>query len=333
MNHTEPLAEFDTSISKYRFDTVRKQLGQQKDGSWTHGLFSDRGILQLESRPSWSPGTHQGDYVRPFKADKSREPYISWVNDAARFESPSLITDYDHLDIWPPQTNYTAYLSTETSGVFIDDSLTSRHNFSSIHPDPSFAALLQEILHHGGDIAHSLSSLLTVQAASTYYDQLPQFNGRSEVRKKSFELVLTPQTYRGYSFVMAVALTHLILLATILFQFLTNNEISSIGNAWQTFAQVKDAWTEDLLDLSTLSSDKEVNLGMKNNADAKASDRPSDLTATSSTKQEEHAVQSALQPSDLVGIRLARNGTRTELVRRQLSTNMNNVSIKSNEPK
>ncbi|ERF75021.1 hypothetical protein EPUS_08835 [Endocarpon pusillum Z07020] len=316
MNRTEPLAEFDTNISKYRYDAVRNQLGQRKDGSWTHGMFSARGILQLEPRPSWSPGTHPEDYVRPWRSVGLSSPYISWVNNAARFEYPS-VADYDPMNLWPPQVNYTAYLGTKNSGVSVDDSPVSGHNFSSIHPDPSFPALLQEILQHGGDIAHALSSLLTVLAASTYYDQLPQFNGQSEVEQTFFEPVLTPQTYRGYSFVMAVASTHLILLATILFQFLTGTKISSIGNAWQTFAQIKDPLTEELLDFNTLPSDEEVRRWMKRNADAKVSDRVSDSMGTFSNKHEEHAVQSALQPNDLVGIRLASSGTRTELARRQ----------------
>lgn len=320
MSHTEPFAEFDTSKSKYRYDKVRRQLGQRNDGSWTHGMFEDRGILQLQPRPSWRAGTHQGDYIRPHKTGGEYMPYISWVNNAARFESLNLISDFD---FWPPEVNYTAYLSTENSGVFTDDSLSSGHNFSSIYPDPSFASLLQDILHHGGDIAHGLSSLLTVQAASTYYDQLPQFNGRSETGQASFELVLTPQTYRGYSVVVAVASAHLILLVTILFQFLTGTEISNIGDAWQTLAQIKDPWTEEILDLNTLSSDREVDLWMTRNADAKVADRLSDSMETPSNEDEEHAVQSALQPSDLVGIRLASSGTRTELARRQLSGDSN----------
>ena len=235
MNRTQPLAEFDTGISKYRYDRVRNQLGQRKDGSWTHDMFSDRGILQLEPRP-WGPGTHQGDYVRPYTADELRVPYISWMNNAARFEDTSLSNAYNFMYIWPPHANFTAYLGTESSGVSVDDTRISRHNFSSIHPDPSFAGLAQDILQHGGNIAHALSSLLTVQAASTYYDQLPQFNGRSEVKQTFFEPVLTPQTYRGYSCVVAVVSTHLILLVTILFKFLTGTKISSISSAWQTFA-------------------------------------------------------------------------------------------------
>jgi hypothetical protein len=94
-------------------------------------------------------------------------PYVSWVKNAARFESFNLIANADTMD-FPFQSNYSAYLSREDGGVFVDESRTPRHNFSSIHLGPSFASLLQDILQHRGDIAHGLSSLLTVQAASTY---------------------------------------------------------------------------------------------------------------------------------------------------------------------
>lgn len=153
--------------------------------------------------------------------------------------------------------------------------------------------------------------------ASTYYDQLPQFDGSSETFQTSFELVLTPQSYRGYIAVLAVASTHLILLAIILFQLFTGTKISTIGNAWQTLAQIKEPLTE-LLDLNTLSSDREVDRWMKANADAKVAEGFSEEMRTSSDEDEEHALPSAaLRPDDIVGIWLASSGTCTELVRRR----------------
>lgn len=319
MNRTGPLTEFDDSKSKYRYDKVRRQLGQTNDGSWTHGMSEGRGILQLQPRPSWQAGTHQGDYNRssPFSWE-----YISWVNDAARFESSSLTFYSNSMDRWPPRVNVTAYLSTEKNGVFREGYCQSAYNFSSIYPDPSFSSLLQDILHHGGDIAHGLSSLITVQAGLTYYDQLLQFNGRSDAEQTFFELVLTPQRYRGYIAVVTVASVHLILVTMVLFQFLICTEISTVGNAWQTLAQIKDPLTDELLDLHTLSSDSEVNLWMKTkDAHVKAMDRLSEgLMNASSNENTTQDLPSTLRPSDVVGIRLARSGFRTELARRdQLS--------------
>lgn len=161
MNRTEPLAEFDTNNAKYRYDKVRSQLGQRNDGSWIHNRFKDRGILQLQPRPSWRAGTQQGDYIRPHNAGENWVPYISWVNNAARFESLNLVTNNDAMNS-PFESNYSAYMSRESGGVFVDDSRTSGHEFSSIHPDPSFASLLQDILQHGGDIVYGLSLLLIV---------------------------------------------------------------------------------------------------------------------------------------------------------------------------
>lgn len=116
---------------------------------------------------------------------------------------------------------------------------------------------------------------------------------------------------------LAVASTHLILLAIILFQLFTGTKISTIGNAWQTLAQIKEPLTE-LLDLNTLSSDREVDRWMKANADAKVAEGFSEEMRTSSDEDEEHALPSAaLRPDDIVGIWLASSGTCTELVRRR----------------
>jgi hypothetical protein len=68
-------------------------------------------------------------------------PYISWVNNATGFESLNLITNADTME-FPFQNKYSAYLSREDGGVFVDESRTPGNNFSSIHPDPSFASLL-----------------------------------------------------------------------------------------------------------------------------------------------------------------------------------------------
>lgn len=76
--------------------------------------------------------------------------------------------------------------------------------------------------------------------------------------------------------------------------------------------------TEEVLDLNTLSSDSEVNLWLKVNADAKVAGKLSDAMGTLSNEDKEHALPSALRPNDIVGIRLASSGTRTELARRQL---------------
>jgi hypothetical protein len=63
--------------------------------------------------------------------------------------------------------------------------------------------------------------------------------------------------------------------------------------------------TEEVLDLSTLSSDEEVKLWMRRKADAKVAGSFLDPMGTSSNEDEEHALPSALRANDIVRIRLA----------------------------
>jgi hypothetical protein len=238
------------------------------------------------------------------------------LDDAARFENVDNYFRKSFYQYVAPHAQLCSILDPRERGVFVDDNRTSVNELLSIHPDLSFSSLLQDILYHGGNLAHALSSLITVQAGSTYYDQPPQLDGRSKTEQTFFEPVLTLQQYRGYIVVVAVASAHLILVIIILFQFLTSTKISTIGNAWQTLAQIKHPWTEELLDLNKLSSDRGVNLWMKRNADGQVVSRLSDSIEVSSNEGEERELPSGLKPSDFVGIRLASSGIRTELVYR-----------------
>lgn len=310
-NRTEPVGVFDAKRMAYRYDGVRQQLGQTADG-WTYGMFEDRGILELGFRSSWQPNKTRGDYVRPYNAGPGWAPYISWLLKASQFDSSGLFSDADPMDEFS-RSNSTAHLSYEKSGV----SASSFNNvLSDIYPDPSFSSLLQDILRNGGDIAHGLSSLITVVAGSAYYDQLPQFNGNSDIEQTMFVTVLTPQRHRGYTAVFAVAIFHLVLIAIALFLFLTRTKISRIGNAWQTIAQIRDPRTEELLYLNTLATDEEAKMWMAKTAGSKEDYR---FSKYGDNAENASSTSSFLRPRGLVGIRLNNDETRTELFQHELT--------------
>jgi hypothetical protein len=319
-NRTESVGSFDAKTSVYRYDSLRQQLGQTKNGSWIEGMSEQRGILELASRPDWRPGSQPGDYIRPMtpKDKDSDEPYISFLLNGAKFEGTSPFEFSDPNVGWL-QPNWTAVLDFERGGVLSDSAVSSGYAVSDIYPDPSFSSLLQDILQNGGDIAHAVSSLITVVSGSTYYDQLGQFNGIGNTTQTMFVSVLTPQHRRGYVAVLVVTLLHLQLAGMCLLLFLMRTKVSSIGNSWQTLAQVKDPRTGRLLDLGTLATDGEVESWMMENASSEAVGHELDVIGNSGYDAAKLVPIKVWRPDDLVGVKLAGNGKRTELFSRRRS--------------
>lgn len=290
-NRTEPTPVFDHENTRWRYNNIRRQLGQSSGGSWIEGMFEDRGLLQLEKRPSWLPSG--ADYVRPYLNDSynnSSWPFQSFLLNAAKMEGPG---------------DLRAAISSNISAIATGDSRTSNIRtagnlaVASITPDQTMTGILQEILQNGGDIAHALQSFVTISSGLTYYDQLPQFNGKSSVHQTMLTFVLVPVRHRGYVAVIAVSLVHLLLAAFVVGLFTAKTSISTVGNAWQSLSQIKDIKTEDLLDHATLSTDSNVKSWMKrkevDDAEVKESGQ-------------------GLLWYDVVGIELSETGDRTQVV-------------------
>lgn len=158
--------------------------------------------------------------------------------------------------------------------------------------------MAQEILQNGGDIADALQSLITVLASSTYYDQVQQLDEQSHVQQVGFVLALEPQGHRGYTAVVVVTLVHLLLVLIITSIFLTVTRVSSVGNAWQTIAQLRDPAAEEVLEWGSLATDREVAHHMADGIAAEGSKWP---------------ISANVRPDTVVGIRLAEGGKRTEI--------------------
>jgi hypothetical protein len=309
-NRSEPSPVYDISSSKFVYDKIRRQLGQATTGSFLAGDFDERGILELETRPSWIVGENPNDYSRPLPGPgfpHSGRLTNSWVLNGCKFEGPLGTfqgqiygTSVSVLNN-SPATNFTAIFDNEVSMPALVGNIFSIVNASTtpavMAVDPSYASLAQEILHHGGDIAHALQSLITVAAASYYYDQLPQFTGLSEVQQTSFVLVVVPRKYRGYVTTIALVFTHLLLGVVVVCWFFKRTEISSVGNSWQCVAQIAyDENIQRLLGEGTLATDREMMEKISApSAEAGRDESPS------------------ISPNDLVGIMLDESGDKTRV--------------------
>jgi hypothetical protein len=254
-------------------------------------------------------GEDSDDYSRPLPGPvfpHSGRLTNSWLLNGCKFEgllgtfeSSVLGTSLSEVDN-SPSSNFTAFFDNEINMPSVAGGAFSVVNGTSptiISVDSSYASLAQEILQNGGDAAHVLQSLITVAASSQYYDQLPQFTGRSKVQQTSFVLVLVPLRSRGYIASMALICTHLLIGIVVVLWFLKRTKISSVGNSWQCVAQI--ASNDDIQRLfreGTLATDGEIEEKMSAGAVSAVSDSPL-----------------SLRPNELVGIKLDENGEKTRL--------------------
>ncbi|KAI1396888.1 hypothetical protein F4819DRAFT_503985 [Hypoxylon fuscum] len=106
--------------------------------------------------------------------------------------------------------------------------------------------------------ASSLSALLTLLSSLAYYDQLPflQKSGTADVI--SFVTTSYPQSWRGLATVIALLVAHSLICVVVLALFVTQTELTRLGNVWSCVSQVYGTETRDLIWDGTLSSDTKI---------------------------------------------------------------------------
>lgn len=237
-NRTEPVATYNVQSKSYDYSNIRLQLGQNSPAHMNPSL-DDRGVLLITKRSSWKPGI--GDY-----------PNASWVQNAVMLNVDGDPVDYEIAS--SAETNITAYLYDGYNPV------AAWPGEARIGTDPSTTALFQQILREQGSIAFAIQSILTVFTGMTYYDQLQQFNNVDDINTTAFVIVSHPSSVRGITAVTVVVSVHLLLIATVIRRFISQSTLSTIGNAWQTIAQIQQAGgdTETMVQNAALATDGEV---------------------------------------------------------------------------
>ena len=240
-NRTEPVPRYDPLKRNYDYSTIRLQLGQIDNGQHMQSP-DERGVLSLLKRDSWEPGP----------ADDTNSSWLQAVVGLSLVGDP---VDSQYLD------STTSTVATNITAYFYSATEYSKQDWEAIprlSPDPSMTALFQQILKTQGGIASAIQSILTVFTSMSYYDQLQQFNNANKITTTSFVVVSKPASLRGIIAVTIVASVHLLLIAYVIYQFLFNSSISTIGNAWQTVAQVVQGEGKQLVDGARLATDDKV---------------------------------------------------------------------------
>lgn len=240
-NRTEPVPRYDPLKRSYDYSNIRSQLGQILNGQHMQSP-DERGVLSLSKRGSWEPGP--GD-----------DANSSWLQAAVELSLVGDPVDTQYLDTTTSteSPNITAYFFSATEYSKQDWEAIPR-----LSPDPSVIALFQQILKDQGGIAFAIQSILTIFTSMSYYDQLQQFNNADKITTTSFVVVSKPASLRGIIAVTIVASVHMVLIAYVIYHFLFNSSISTIGNAWQTVAQVVQGEAKQLVDGARLATDDKV---------------------------------------------------------------------------
>lgn len=218
--------------------------GQTCFDIWCRGLTlnrtpESRGILALSPKDSWLPTTDDAAIY-----DLRHSAYDMWAEGQffyyrARFPS----------ELWSLSWKVVPEMSL----------------FGESSPDITIASVFTASLSNtNGSAATALSTIITILASMDYYDQFPNFAETAHnVSTTYLQPVLFPQSFRGFATVLVVTIVHLLLVLFITVSFVRNTRLSTLGEHWQSIAQVVSPSTESLLAKASCATDKEVRRDLK----------------------------------------------------------------------
>lgn len=155
--------------------------------------------------------------------------------------------------IAPLSGNWTAFVGGVPLVTVLDSFETAP--FQAISADPALAAIFTSALRGGHSVAWALSSLITVLSTTNYYSQQPAFDRVDDIVVSSFDDVLYPRDYAGFTAIMWVLVAHFLLVGLLVVLFVLYTQHTLLGNAWSAFAQLAESpdMRKHLVDTSTKS--------------------------------------------------------------------------------
>jgi hypothetical protein len=232
-NRSESTPSWNSSTSKYTFDFLREQFGQYE--SWSP---EERGIMRMENQ--------------------------SWLAD------PDLIASGDSV---PYLFKYAGFGNPETATIGSGTNISAVFYSGGVDvatPDIMHIWLVQEILQSGGSVAFAIQSLFTLLSSITYYDNLGSFDNIGPVQQRFLALGNIPSSYRGFIVVTTILSLHFVLMAVVLYLFLTGTKISRLGATWAALAQVIRGETAIYIQTADALGDEDVTKLMEEHNTAKA---------------------------------------------------------------
>lgn len=209
----------------YDMEDVKKQAG----ATLSRYSHAERGILSLDRQ-------------------RLRQSLSWWKENEAR-EEPTLL--------WAPMNGTNAQI------IQIYWASPSSHagevmggNFKTINY--KHGALFLSTIEETRDPSLAIQALYLSLARMPYYLYLPDYDYRESALIKSAVLRSYPRTNRGISAVLSIIGVHLALVLLITALFCLRTSYSLLDQAWPAVAQVFTSNTEEILRVSTLSKDRDV---------------------------------------------------------------------------
>jgi hypothetical protein len=146
------------------------------------------------------------------------------------------------------------------SFIWYIDAESSLSTSVDVSPDFTIASIFTTSLEiTNGSAATALSTIITLLSSMAYYDQFPNFAETAHnVTAVYFETFLFPQSFRGFTAVLAITIVHCLLVLLITTAFITSTRLTLLGEHWQSISQIVSPATESFLSKSSCATDKEV---------------------------------------------------------------------------
>ncbi|KXH60567.1 hypothetical protein CNYM01_00044 [Colletotrichum nymphaeae SA-01] len=224
--------EFNWNSIKWNTSSIRRQLGIPRHTARSStALFTERGIMQLIS------------------FTLSSEEKLWWTVSAhgVLMESLSVTLETRGWNM--------------LNGAYLGETWSTRspeHEQEQWTPHSAHVTLFQDILQTTGDVSRAAQAMVARLHQMAYYESENGYNLEYPVTTVSSRSTYIPLRWTGFSIVQGVIALHLALLLTTMVLFLTRTRASSLGNAWQTVAQVVSPHTKEIVDKADRLMDDEV---------------------------------------------------------------------------
>jgi len=228
------------------YGDIRRQLGQAAAPL----TAVQRGILDISPKTNWSaPQTDHRD---------------QW-GDAPYVQSYAAMAYSSGFDICQQGVtgNASACLFAEEIGTDLGSTDPPLRSYPYIHADETLVGIFQEVLANDGSIAFAVQCLITLLSSMAYYDLLPLFD-KTGLVDQQFEIIANiPVRNTGLFVVIGIQIMHVLLTGVILLVYVSRSRYTTLGNPWQTAAQLISPETEHILAVSANGSKKDVDAEFK----------------------------------------------------------------------
>ncbi|KAF4996141.1 hypothetical protein FDECE_12565 [Fusarium decemcellulare] len=204
--------------------------------------YEDRGILQLDIGP-------QIYTLSDPDADKNYD-LIKQARSYKKFSS--LLSDAVDAGSWNDERSWALSDDKQTMFYARDWSAHSTHT-----------SLFQSIIQQTEDPALAVQALITRLYQMSYYDWLPDYDQRYPVETVHTTERLIPARWVGLGIVLGLVGLHFALVIITIAVFATLTETSTLGNTWQTVAQIISPQTREIIESADDMTDKGVEMWVK----------------------------------------------------------------------